>query len=64
MVIVMLIVIVSIIIASIKDNSIDIILTFHQLEHVYDLTAYLLEIKRILKLGLLIGSVPTEGSFA
>ena len=48
-----------------KDNSIDIVLTFHQLEHVYDLTGYLLEIKRILKpKGLLIGSVPTEGSFA
>lgn len=47
------------------DNSVDIVLTFHQLEHVYNLENYLLEIKRIIKPGgLLVGAVPTEGSLA
>ena len=48
-----------------KDNSVDIILTFHQLEHVLDIAAYMLELKRILKHGgLLVGAVPTEGSIS
>lgn len=48
-----------------EDNSIDIILTFHQLEHVYGLEEYLIEIKRVLKPnGILAGAVPTEGGFA
>lgn len=49
----------------IEDNSVDVLVTFHQLEHIYELEDYLQELKRILKPnGILIGSVPTEGSFA
>ena len=46
------------------DNSVDIIITFHQMEHVYDLENYISELKRVLKPnGLLVGAVPTEGGF-
>lgn len=49
----------------IDDNEIDIIFSFHQLEHIYDLDTYVKEIKRILKpAGLLIGAVPCEGGIA
>ncbi len=48
-----------------EDNSVDVIITFHQLEHVFELEKYLLELKRVLKNGgILIGAVPTEGGFA
>jgi len=48
-----------------EDNSIDIILTFHQLEHVCELEEYLVELKRVLKPdGILAGAVPTEGGVA
>ena len=44
------------------DNSVDITVTFHQLEHIYELDNYLKELKRILKPnGILIGAVPAEG---
>jgi SAM-dependent methyltransferase len=47
------------------DNSIDIILTFHQLEHVLNLSDYVLELKRVLRPGgFIVGAVPTEGSLA
>jgi len=47
------------------NNSIDIIITFHQLEHIYELDTYLQELKRVLKPnGILIGAVPTEGGIA
>lgn len=47
------------------DNSVDSIISFHQLEHIHKLEIYLDELKRILKSnGLLIGAVPTEGSLA
>ena len=42
-----------------QDNSVDIIVTFHQLEHIYELDQYLQELKRILKPGgILVGAVP------
>ncbi len=48
-----------------QDNSIDILISFHQFEHIYRLDEYLKEIKRILKPnGLIVGAVPTEGSLA
>lgn len=48
-----------------EDNTADIILTFHQLEHIYELESYLQELKRILKPdGILVGSVPAEGGIA
>lgn len=47
------------------DNSVDVILTFHQLEHVYNLENYILDLKRVLKPGgYLVGAVPTEGGIA
>lgn len=48
-----------------EDNSVDVVITFHQLEHIFNLEEYLIDIKRILKKdGILIGAVPTEGSLA
>lgn len=45
-----------------EDNSADLLVTFHQLEHIYELEEYLQELKRILKPdGLLVGAVPAEG---
>lgn len=50
---------------SLPDDSVDVIITFHQLEHIYYLESYLEELKRVLKPGgLLIGAVPTEGGLA
>jgi len=47
------------------DNEVDVIITFHQLEHVHNLERHLKEIKRVLKPnGTLVGSVPAEGGFA
>jgi len=47
------------------NNSVDTIVSFHQLEHIYELDTYLQELKRILKPnGILIGAVPTEGGLA
>lgn len=48
-----------------EDNSVDMIISFHQLEHIYELQDYINELKRILKPdGLLVGAVPTEGSIS
>ncbi len=48
-----------------EDQSVDVVVTFHQLEHIYELDAYIAEIKRILKSdGILIGAVPSEGGVA
>ncbi len=45
-----------------KDDTIDIIISFFQLEHIYALEGYLDDLKRVLKPGgLLAGAVPTEG---
>ena len=49
----------------VEDNLADIVLSFHQLEHIYNIEDYLQEIKRVLKKdGLFAGAVPTEGSLA
>lgn len=49
----------------IEDNSVDILVRFHQLEHIYELEEYLQELKRVLKPnGILIGAVPAEGGVA
>lgn len=48
-----------------EDNSVDIILSFYSLEHMYDLDEKLIEFKRILKKdGLIIGAIPNEGGLA
>lgn len=47
------------------DNSVDIIVTFHQLEHIFELEPYLKELQRVLRPGgQVIGAVPTEGSIS
>ena len=45
-----------------KDNSIDIVLSFYSLEHIYNLDLKLKEFKRVLKKdGIIVGAIPTEG---
>lgn len=45
-----------------EDNSVDIVLSFSQLEHVEYLEGYLKELKRVLKPGgFIAGSIPAEG---
>lgn len=45
-----------------KANSVDVIFTFHQLEHIFNLEDYLRELKRLLRPGgLIVGAVPCEG---
>ncbi len=52
-------------ISGISNNSIDIILTFYSLEHIYNLKENLLSYKKYLKPGgLIIGTVPCEGGLA
>lgn len=47
------------------DASVDVIVSFYSLEHIYPLDPYLKELKRILKPGgLLAGAIPTEGGLA
>jgi SAM-dependent methyltransferase len=47
------------------DNQVDVIFAFHQLEHIYELSDYLRELKRVLKpSGLLVGAVPCDGGLA
>ena len=48
-----------------NDNSIDIIISFYSLEHLFPLSNYLKEMKRVLKKGgTLIGAIPSEGGVA
>ena len=48
-----------------ENQSIDIVLSFYSLEHMYPLDNYLNEIFRVLKPGgILAGSIPTEGGLA
>ena len=50
---------------SLDDSSVDIIVSFYSLEHLYPLQPYLDEIKRVLKPGgLLVGAIPAEGGLA
>lgn len=47
------------------DSSIDVVVSFYSLEHLYPLGPYLDEIRRVLKPGgFLIGAIPTEGGLA
>lgn len=48
-----------------ESSSVDVVLSFHQLEHVFELERHLAEIRRVLKPGgVLAGAVPAEGSLA
>ena len=48
-----------------NNESIDIVISFYSLEHIFPLEEYLKDISRILKKdGLLIGAIPAEGGFA
>lgn len=47
------------------DASVDVVLSFYSLEHMYPLSDYLREIRRVLKpAGRLIGAIPCEGGLA
>jgi len=49
----------------IDNNSIDIILSFYSLEHIFNLDQMLLEFKRVLKKnGIVVGAIPNEGGLA
>lgn len=48
-----------------EDASVDVVVSFYSLEHLYPLRPYLDEIKRVLKPGgTLIGAIPAEGGLA
>lgn len=50
---------------ALADASVDVIVSFYSLEHLYPLRPYLEEFKRLLKPGgCLIGAIPTEGGLA
>jgi SAM-dependent methyltransferase len=50
---------------ALEDASIDVIVSFYSLEHLYPLRPYLDEFKRLLKPGgCLIGAIPAEGGLA
>ena len=50
---------------ALDDASVDVIVSFYSLEHLYPLRPYLEEFKRLLKPGgCLIGAIPTEGGLA
>jgi ubiquinone/menaquinone biosynthesis C-methylase UbiE len=50
---------------ALPDASVDVIVSFYSLEHLYPLRPYLDEFKRLLKPGgCLIGAIPTEGGLA
>ena len=48
-----------------ENESVDIIISFYSLEHLYPLSEYLNDMKRVLKFGgYLVGAIPTEGGLA
>ncbi len=50
---------------ALEDSSVDVIVSFYSLEHLYPLRPYLDEFKRLLKPGgCLIGAIPAEGGLA
>lgn len=49
----------------IPDGTIDIIVSFYSLEHIYPLAPYLAELHRVLRAGgVLVGAIPAEGGLA
>lgn len=47
------------------DSSVDIVVSFYSLEHLYPLAPYVIDIHRVLKPGgLLVGAIPAEGGLA
>lgn len=49
----------------IEDESVDVVLSFYSLEHLYPLERYLEDMFRVLKPGgMIVGAIPTEGAFA
>lgn len=49
----------------VKSNSVNIILSFYSLEHIYELDLMLKEFNRILKKdGIIVGAIPNEGGLA
>lgn len=47
------------------DSSVDIVLTFYSLEHLYPLAPHLIELKRVIKSdGMMVGAIPAEGGLA
>ena len=47
------------------DASVDVVVTFYSMEHIFPLAPYLRELKRVLKPGgILIGAIPAEGGLA
>lgn len=50
---------------ALTDASVDVIVSFYSLEHIYPLQPYLQELKRVLKPGgILAGAIPAEGGLA
>ena len=48
-----------------KSNSVDIVISFFSLEHIYNLNTCIKEVSRILKKkGMLIFAIPNQGLFA
>jgi SAM-dependent methyltransferase len=49
----------------VADGSIDVVVSFYSLEHLYPLEPHVREIRRVLKPGgVLVGAVPAEGGLA
>jgi len=49
----------------IDDSSVDVVVSFYSLEHIYPLSPYLQEVNRVLRPGgRLIGAIPAEGGLA
>lgn len=47
------------------DSSVDIVVSFYSLEHIYPLAPYLAELRRVLRTGgTVIGAIPAEGGLA
>jgi SAM-dependent methyltransferase len=47
------------------DCSVDVVLSFYSLEHIYPLQPYLNELRRVLRPGgMVVGAIPTEGGLA
>jgi SAM-dependent methyltransferase len=49
----------------VDDGSIDVIISFYSMEHMYPIENYLKEFRRVLRPGgLLVGAIPCEGGLA